>query len=297
MDTKQTHQFQPSEDLKPVRHQLLNSFQLLPNIDHDFPKQLQHQRKLSEGTGLNPQICHKILCCCGNYLTLGLFFSPVSQLEDKEKDNSRCASETQSRQEQTLTQSLSEESLHRQLEKDSNQLVNSSIPSESTQLIPVTPTSPGPLSNGTGDLVSSEQISFDSIHVKVEKCDTLPSRKFVPHHPSSGKSSGVRSKHGRTGENSYHHNERYQRNRRSRSPDRDRRRDKGRRGESFVPSHDRRGDPDVRDGKRKSSDGIQSTNPRPVKTARESRDSFLGLALNEFLKSSCPERGCVEESK
>jgi hypothetical protein len=306
MDKEQTHPFHPSHSLKPVRPQICDSFRCLPNVEHDFPKQLQHQRKLSKGIDESgsTQICQKILCCCGNYLTLGPFFRQVSQLEDKGKVCSRSVSvsvqsEIQTGQEEwpISAQPPSEKVTPQGLKNQSHELPICRLPLESSHLIPTIPvqqTDPQPVVH-PGDMISSsQQNSFDCVDIKVEKCDPESSRKFVPHHPS-GKSQAARKKHVKSGENLNHRNERYQRNRRSRSRDRDRRGDKGRRGGSYGPSHDRRGELEGREGKRKSSDEIVSPDSQPIKTARD--NGWLGLALNEFLKSSCQETGGMEESK
>ena len=299
MERKQSDPFHPSDSLKPVRHQLYDSFRCLPNIEHDFPKQLQHQRKLSKVFDVRSTQIQKILCCCGNYLTIGPFFPQVYQLEEKENAHSRSESiqsEIVTRQEElVLTEISTEKVLPQESQTLSHELQIGQSSSNSSQITPiVTPIDPvipsheADVAEGVrpaDDMISaSQKNSSDRIHVKVEKDDIVSSRKFVPHqpHPTFGKSHTVRKKHDKSrADNAIHRN-----NHPSGSRDRNQR-DKGRKGGSLEPSHDRRGEVEGWKGKRKSSDEIISRDPQQVKTARD--NGWLGLVLNEFLQSSSQE--------
>lgn len=303
MEKKQSDPFHPSESLKPVRHQLYDSFKCLPNIEHDFPKQLQHQRKLSKVFDVSSTQIQKILCCCGNYLTIGPFFPQVCQVEDKENVHSRSESiqsEIETRQEElVLTELLPEIVPPQELETQSHELQISHPPSNSSQITPIDPVIPPNETDAAeegvrtaGGMVSSRQQNPSGhIHVKVEKDDTQSSRKFVPHQPHStfGKSHTVRKKPDKYRTDNVNHRN----NRPSGSRDRNQRGDKGRKGGSLEPSHDRRGDVEGWKGKRKSSDEIISRDFQQVKTVRD--NGWLGLVLNEFLQSSSQEIGNLEE--
>jgi hypothetical protein len=76
MENQNNGNSHPTENTKPERARQQRLTDEVPLIDNSFPKQLQRKRRLSKESAQENGF--KILCCCGNYLTLHSSFQMPS---------------------------------------------------------------------------------------------------------------------------------------------------------------------------------------------------------------------------
>lgn len=233
-------------DNKPERHQYQPSFHHVPIVDVEFPKQIKHIRKSTPTSTLK----YKIMCSCGNFLTLN------------HNTNNKIDEHNEGRAEPPilLTNPSAEE-----ISLDCPPIPDKIVSTNQNEIIKLSN-----LNSKTGELVPDSTPSL--VEVKSEKPDPPRIHKFVPHSFSEKK----RSFESRSEKNGRRNRD----NEASRHYSSHQYREDGRR-RSFEDNQSSRNYRNEDTRKRK----VLGNDSQPSKTSK--KDGWLGLVINEFLLTSC----------